>query len=207
MNTGSAHFQLVRAVLSLFLFAPPSTLLAADPCSGIQQSQGVSASDTFKVSSTTLSTTDLNAAIGYWSGACGGYGDTFPSMRVGSGTGVPITVIYIDSPSTLASGSCGRTTPTLVLPGSTLQSAEIKIWSKQANGVVCNRVDTLAHELGHLLGLKDAPTSTCQGRIMGERPNNGTRSVSASDCRIADERWRTTSEHSPGERPPRCRDH
>lgn len=199
---------LLRIVLAAGFAAPSLPLFALDPCSGIQQSQGVSTGDVLKITSSTFSAADLSSATAYWSGVCTNFGSTFPSLRVNANSGIPVSVTFIDSISTIPSGACGQTTPTLVYPNNLLSAAHIKIWAKQSNGVICNKVDTLAHELGHLLGLKDAPSSAnCMGRIMGQRPDGGTRSVSASDCAIADERWRTTPENSPGDRPPRCRDH
>lgn len=180
----------------------------ADPCSQPNTSQGFSFGDQLNVSSAQLPAAEIGAAITYWAGSCTGYGSRFPSMSMGGSGGIPITVEYFDAPSALPSGSCGRTTPSLVGPSLFLRAAKIEIWKTQGNGVPCNRVDTLAHELGHVLGLKDKPLSTCLGRIMGERPAGGTRAVTSSDCGVAAERWITSTERPPGPigRPPRCRD-
>lgn len=179
----------------------------ADQCSVVLTSQGISNGDVLNISSAGLTSAEISGAVNYWSSRCSTYGTHFPSMTVGGSGGIPIQVITYSGTSTSASGSCGLTTKSLDAPGLTLRSAKIEIWSKQGNGVICNKTDTLAHEIGHLLGLKDVSQAACSGRIMGERAENGTRSVGASDCGIADERWRTTPENSPNDRPPRCRDH
>ena len=55
--------------------------------------------------------------------------------------------------------------------------------------------DTLAHELGHVYGLDNAPSDpTCLGHIMGSRTPGGTRTVLADDCEVAQEKWLTPTE-------------
>lgn len=181
---------LIAAVMSL------STLqVGADECSQ-SNSNGISSGDVLNIAG--VSSTEVNTAIGYWSGGCLGYGRSFPSMSAGGSGGVAVSVTHHTGTSTLASGSCGRTTFTLQGPGNTVTSANIDLWDRQGNGVDCVLTDTLAHELGHVLGLADNDTSACVGRIMGGRPPGGTRSVSSSDCIVAGQRWWTSNDTSPG---------
>ena len=182
----SAIHALVAAVMSL------SALQAgADECSQ-PNSNGISSGDVLNISG--VSSSDINASIGYWSGGCSGYGNSFPSMSAGGSGGVAVSVIHHAGTSTLASGSCGRTTFTLQGPGNNVTSANVDIWDRQGNGVDCVFADTLAHELGHVLGLADNDTSACVGHIMGGRPPGGTRSVSLSDCIVAGQRWSTSND-------------
>lgn len=184
----------------------------ADTCS-VQvapSAQGISSGDRLLFSSQQLSPGEVGNAIAYWSTGCPSYGSGFPIMRTATPTGppgIPVEVIFHDQTSPLGSGTCGRTTKTITAPANTLAAARIEIWRTQGNGVSCNRIDTLAHEIGHLLGLMDAPFAECTGRIMGERPAGGTRGVGSDDCRVANDSWRTSSENPGTVRPPRCRDH
>ena len=167
--------------------------VGADDCSQ-PNSNGISSGDALNISG--VSSTDINTSIGYWSGGCTGYGNSFPSMTAGGSGGVAVNVTHHTGTSTLASGSCGRTTFTLQGPGNTVTSANVDIWDRQGNGVDCILTDTLAHELGHVLGLADNDTAACVGHIMGGRPPGGTRSVSSSDCTVAGQRWSTSNDTS-----------
>jgi hypothetical protein len=172
-----------------------SLYVGADECSQ-SNSNGVSSSDELNISGIDSST--ITTAIGYWSGGCPGYGTTFPSMTVGGSGGISVTVTHYSGTSTLTTGSCGHTMFSLQGPGNTVTSASIEIWDRQGNGIDCILSDTLAHELGHILGLADNPSSACIGRIMGGRPPGGTRSVSSSDCMVAGQKWLTSKDISPG---------
>jgi hypothetical protein len=186
----SATRYLIAAVVSL------SALHAgADECSQ-PNGNGISSGDVLNISG--VSNSDINTSIGYWSGGCPGYGGSFPSMSAGGSGGVAVNVTHHTGTSTLASGSCGRTTFTLQAPGNTVASANIDVWDQQGNGIDCVLTDTLAHELGHVLGLADNDTSACVGHIMGGRPPGGTRSISPADCVVAGQRWSTSNDTSRG---------
>lgn len=191
----SATRYLIAAVVSL-----GALHAGADECSQAN-SNGVSSGDVLNISG--VSSTDINTSIGYWDGSgdssgCPGFGSSFPSMSAGGSGGVPVSVTHHTGTSTLTSGSCGRTTFTLQAPGNTVTSASIEIWDRQGNGVDCIFTDTLAHELGHVLGLADNDSSGCTGHIMGARPPGGTRSVSSADCIVAGQRWSTSNDTSGG---------
>jgi len=65
------------------------------------------------------------------------------------------------------------------------------------DGIVCNPVDTLAHELGHVLGLHestcgvngimDAPSTAWVNGVVVTQP----RAVTSAECAMADDRWAT----------------
>jgi len=186
----SATPFLIAAVVSL-----SALHVGADECSQLN-SNGISSGDILNISG--LSSTDINASIAYWSSGCSGYGSSFPSMSAGGSGGVAIGVTHHSGTSTLASGACGRTTFTLQAPGNRVTSANIEIWDQQANGIECVLTDTLAHELGHILGLADNDSSACVGHIMGGRPPGGTRSVNSADCVVAGQRWSTSYDTSNG---------
>lgn len=66
------------------------------------------------------------------------------------------------------------------------------------------REDTIAHEIGHVLGLAD---SACSGYMMSSP--SAPRSVQTAECNEADDSWDTTAEnpgdpHDPPEEPPQC---
>ncbi|HTG32325.1 MAG TPA: hypothetical protein VLB76_05295 [Thermoanaerobaculia bacterium] len=188
-SRSTAHY-LIAAMVSL-----TALHVGADECSQ-PNGNGISSGDVLNISG--VSSTDIDTSIGYWSGGCPGYGNSFPSMSIGGSGGVAVNVTHHTGTSTLASGSCGRTTFTLQAPGNTVTGASIDIWDRQGNGVNCIFTDTLAHELGHVLGLADNDTSACIGHIMGGRPSGGTRSISASDCVVAGQRWSTSHDTSLG---------
>lgn len=169
--------------------------VGADECSQ-PNTNGVSSGDQINISGIDSST--ITTAISYWSGGCPGYGSGFPSMTAGGSGGIAVSVIHHSGTSTLNTGSCGRTMFNLQAPGNTVTSATIELWDRQGNGVDCNLSDTLAHEIGHVLGLADNPSSACIGHIMGERPPGGTRSVSSSDCTVAGQQWLTTNDTQGG---------
>jgi hypothetical protein len=119
-------------------------------------------------------------------------------MSAGGTGGIAVSVTHHAGTSTLASGSCGRTAFILQAPENKVTGANIDIWDQQGNGVDCVFTDTLAHELGHVLGLADNDTSACVGHIMGGRPPGGIRSVSSADCVVAGQQWSTSSDGSRG---------
>jgi hypothetical protein len=179
-------------VLAALLVATP---VGADECSQ-PNTNGVSSGDILNISG--VSSADINAAIAYWSGGCPGFGSSFPSMSAGGSGGISVSVVHHTGTSTLASGSCGRTSYDLQSPNNVVTGANVEIWDRQGNGVDCIFTDTLAHELGHILGLADNGSSACVGRIMGGRPPGGTRSVSSSDCVVAGQQWSTSNDTSGG---------
>ncbi|HET9227784.1 MAG TPA: hypothetical protein VFR31_14010, partial [Thermoanaerobaculia bacterium] len=148
----------------------------------------------FTISTVGFTSSEVNTAIGYWS-ACSEYGGEFPQMQIGGSGGVPITIIKRTGNSTTNSGGCGVTDPDIV--NGHLESAVIEVWTNQKNGTSCAPLsDSIAHELGHILGLGDALDSSCNGHIMGARILS-TRDVYPDDCAMADDMWETSTESTP----------
>ena len=182
---------LIAAVMSL-----SAIHAAADDCSQ-PNGNGISSGDVLDI--TGASSAEINTAIGYWSGGCPGYGGSFPSMSAGG------TWRYRgqrDPPYRHLDSHLGQLRPDRMFmfqaPGNTVTGAIVEIWDRQGNGVDCVFTDTLAHELGHVLGLADNDTSACVGHIMGGRPPGGTRSVSSADCAVAGQQWSTSTDTSHG---------
>jgi hypothetical protein len=131
-----------------------------------------------------------------------GCGQTFPSLALNNNQAnftVGVTLHDSDGPR------CGVTTWYTPYAGSQPQPISIDLYTTQAGGHPCDPIsDSLAHEIGHVLGLGDAPNpgTTCLGSIMGGRYDGGTRTISSSDCNTADQDWTTPAETPPQQPPP-----
>ena len=121
--------------------------------------------------------------------ACAGYGSGIPAFS--TGTALP-RYFHIRHLPEAGPGICGE-----------LRGHEITLYSfaLAANGelVWCGEPGkSLAHELGHALGLVDATKALCSERIMaahpGERRRIDTRQVTAEECAEVDRRWLTARE-------------
>lgn len=130
-----------------------------------------------------FSTQDLEHAQSQWS-TCGGYGSQFPSIEIG-GSG---RQVYIEvggrNPDT--GGKCEKIDWNIT--GHTLMSATITIYTHQGNGTSCGPLDEdIAHAIGHIFGLDDATSGSCDGSLMGVRQAGGTRQpASIAECSAAD---------------------
>jgi hypothetical protein len=131
------------------------------------------------------------AALAMW-GSCTTYGAGFPKFQLEAG---PERVISARLVPASGKAICGE-----------LRGREIVLYAfaRLANGTVvrCEPVaETLAHELGHVLGLLDAPNeASCSEHIMAALPMHGDRrSVATGECDAVDARWRTASEAWPVE--------
>lgn len=192
----------ITLVCVLVLVALPGSLAA-----GVSQLSGFSSTGQDMVTVSGTGSSRINNAISYWQ-ACGTLGQELPSMSAGSGGDVHVTVIYNSGQH---GANCGTFTP-----GNTNASATIELWdtSSTSSGSTyqCNVDDTLAHELGHVLGLAN---STCSGHMMAA-PNisnqNGTlvadpRAPQAGECSMVDSNWFTTWEQNQVPDPENPRDH
>ena len=133
-------------------------------------------------------------AIALWQ-ACASYGTGFPAFS--TGTALP-RYFHIRHLAEAGPGICGE-----------LRGREITLYSfaRAANGelVWCGEPGkSLAHELGHALGLVDAREAQCSERIMaahpGERKRVDTRQITAEECAEVDRRWLTAPEVAARER-------
>jgi len=148
---------------------------------------------------TGISTSQLTAAAGYWA-TCPSYGTGFPRFTTDNvSADAQVTVVYSGGSGT----SCGLTTHSANNPN----VIQIQLWDRgldtAGHPYDCNVVDTLAHELGHVL---DLDNSTCPGYIMGPTTLStmnghevaGTRSVNSQECSTVSNRWTTSFDQSGG---------
>ncbi len=130
----------------------------------------------------------VEAAVGLWR-QCRNFGSGFPEI-VGAGAADRLVVVE-HRPSEAGPGRCGS-----------FVGSRIVLWGsqRQPDGTVrpCGALEqNLAHELGHVLGLVDAPRGgTCSRRIMARlhRGNLGSRRVQPDECMAVGQLWLTPVE-------------
>ncbi|HEY0159167.1 MAG TPA: hypothetical protein VGF28_17910 [Thermoanaerobaculia bacterium] len=146
----------------------------------------------------TTGTSLLNAGADYWRDGCTEEGTGFADICVNCSaqSSFPVRINFVDAASptgrcgeTQYSGAGGTTPPT---------SATVTLW-KTAGGYSClPYADPLAHELGHVLGLRDPMNAgQCNGSIMGARAVGGVRQVTSADCSEVEIAWLISSETNP----------
>jgi hypothetical protein len=136
----------------------------------------------------------IDGAIGAWTTGCGSVvGSGFPSLNNGSNATQPTYTVVLGGANS-SGPACGRTSGTT-----------ITLYSSASDGLTSfdcgSMTQNLSHEIGHTLGLADAPTgSPCQFFIMApvNRANAFSRSVQDAECMKADFKWRTPHEGGSG---------
>lgn len=182
-------------LLGVLLGAIPKPTWAVD-CSTQRTGAGFSTASTMNLTSSNFTTAELQAAADYWSG-CAGYGTEIPSFQIGGSGGIPITVTRVNGVSQSSTGGCGEATITSNAQNQVLR-VSVTIWTQQTNGNSCEPIsDSLAHELGHVLGLADALDPACNNFIMGRRVLTTRDPAGAGECAIADDVWEVPGESSP----------
>jgi hypothetical protein len=191
---------LLVALLLLGLRAQSSRAQCAQYSGNVPPETGIGA--IFFSPQDTTSDNSLDQAIGYWSSGCSGmWGTNIPTLQRGSGS-PSVAVHYLAGASTNGTGSCGESS--VYVSNGKLIYGSIWVWSSQTNGLPCNVIDTIAHEIGHILGLGD---NTCPGDIMGTTSVGVPRTVEAGDCIAVDGLWTTPQEtyyYGGGGTPPTC---
>ncbi|MEM7480860.1 MAG: hypothetical protein AAF481_06775 [Acidobacteriota bacterium] len=91
-------------------------------------------------------------------------------------------------------GGCGYTIREYNQSGD-LTGVTIRIFEQSYSGEPCDNLDrTMAHEIGHLMGLGDVERWECRDRIMYGYNRPGPTTVSVEDCQRADAQWWTDFE-------------
>ncbi|HEX6099977.1 MAG TPA: matrixin family metalloprotease [Thermoanaerobaculia bacterium] len=131
----------------------------------------------------------IGAGVGYWTQKCGNSGTTFPALKANQSGEMTIGVQLEAGTSTTSSGGCGVFRHQLG-PSGRVIGGTIVIFDADVLGQDCepDRAETIAHEIGHVLGLGH---SECAGYIMSY---SATRQVQSAECAKADERWTTPEE-------------
>lgn len=130
-------------------------------------------------------------AVRSWS-TCRNYGTGFPAFRVGERGTRTIQVRYVRGSDGLTR-TCGEFRgDTVVLYATTV--------GPRGRRIPCGSLaENLAHELGHVLGLRDCPDlRACDTHAMTyieEGTNGHGRTVKAEECQLVGQRWLTTAEH------------
>lgn len=129
----------------------------------------------------------VSRAIAFWR-SCDGYGSGFPDLEPAGRC--PRSVV-VHSVSTCGQGQCGS-----------FAGREIVLYPCAVAGdgeISCgDPALVLAHELGHVLGLGDAPAApACSHAIMAGAGAWLLRGVQNEECALADARWITAGEDAP----------
>jgi hypothetical protein len=143
-----------------------------------------------------IGTSSLTNGAAMWS-TCSDYGYAFPTIQVGGFPGtITITANYVGQAS--GGNACSQTQVTTNAAGQVI-SATIFTYASSNIYPDCSviRDSSIAHELGHVLGLND---SACTGYVMG--PPIANRSVQSAECTQVDNQWTTPAENQQQPPPP-----
>jgi hypothetical protein len=185
---------------ALLTFTLPS--LKAQSCSSELYPRNYGTSLTF-CAGNGVDGADLQAAIAMWSSVCGESGTGFPSLSTSSGGDYTFNIQLTPGRNPNVNASCGQLEGTFNSWG-TLTGGTVVLYQFDWSGHDCGPmvVETIAHEIGHVLGLNDSTSPSCSNRIMA--PNSGypgDRHVQPDECTQADSEWTTPSELAPGPGP------
>lgn len=153
---------------------------------------------------------------GMWQ-SCSQSGDGFPSLLPNTNGGdIAVGVVLAGGVSTSTTGGCGQFRPTFNASSGRLTGGTIELFDATTSGYDCepDRSETIAHEIGHILGLNDTNNPSCYGHIMGPHVIGGNPplAVQPDECAAADSYWTTPIEIArannppPNDPPPRPRD-
>jgi len=128
----------------------------------------------------------LERAVAKWA-ACGEYGRDFPRFVV---SGPAFRTLHVRFLRTSPSQVCGQFSRDTILLYASAHD-------RQGRRVACDLYENnLAHELGHALGLLDAPPDApCRRAIMAQDDlRQPGRRVAAEECAAAASRWLTSGD-------------
>lgn len=185
-----------KAGLALLLLVLSPTFVKASTCAPDDPfyASSIGGTVSIEVESGTPDGNSLGDGVNQWNATCGN--DDVPTIFFGDTGDIHIGVRF-EGPAPVGN-NCGRV---LISYNSLNQitGATIYVYSQSGTtGQACDRQeDTVAHEIGHVLGLTDVSESnadSCNGRIMNlrERGADGStfdRSVSSGDCTEVEKNW------------------
>ena len=178
--------------VAVSLLAAARLEVRAQSCVNTLYPPGTAGSISFSSSSPNILGTQVTTAVGEWTGVCPENG-TYPTMLANAFAGEIHIDIVLRSVS--PHEGCGQFEPELNTSGQ-VAGGTIVLYDASATGRDCEmtRTSTLAHEMGHVLGLGN---STCLGHMMGPAID---RSVQPDECQTVRNQWTTTEEQN-GEPP------
>lgn len=146
-----------------------------------------------------ISASNISDAISKWE-TCSQFGTGFPTLTASCCGDYTFTVVHQSGTSTNSQGGCGLFQPAQNSSGAVV-GGTIVVFDAQSNGVDCEpfRDVTIAHEIGHGLGLGD---SNCSGYIMGAPSGTPYDLPQPDECQQVNNQW-TTSYEAPAN-PPGC---
>jgi hypothetical protein len=137
----------------------------------------------------------ISAGVAKWQ-SCAQSGGGFPSLITSGWADMTFRVELVGGISKSQTGGCGQFAPDLNPSTHQVIGGKVQLFDASLNGVDCEpyRDETIAHEIGHGLGLAE---STCPGYMMGPPGAPGSRSAQSDECATADANWTTPAEAPP----------
>lgn len=160
---------------------------AAEDCAPIDPNQSISLGVDLITLNVVTGSASIAAAGGDIWNACPEAGVAMPNFTTSSGGQVQLNVHIVGGTS--PTEGCGRSSVATNSSGQ-LVGGDIWIYDATPSGIQCNQqTQTMAHELGHFLGLIDNHSDDCLGRIMGDFVPGVPRSLAPEDCSRVDGRF------------------
>lgn len=141
-----------------------------------------------------MSSGNVTSAIGMWE-TCATYESGFPAFVIGQQGDITINIAFASGRNPDQHAGCGGFVPSNgsggVVTGGTITIYEQPGAAAAFNSCSSTYVETIAHELGHVLGLSE---SGCSGYIMTGNTGSPGRAVYGAECGAAALRWTTPAE-------------
>lgn len=138
----------------------------------------------------------IQQGMSMWSD-CPSYGSGFADFWLNTSGDVNVTINLVSGQNPNPNGGCGGGQLPIDQTTGRITGGTITLYTRSgATNSPCDAswAETVAHELGHVLGLGD---STCDNWIMGRNQDPqtaGQRSVQSGECFAANQNWDTATE-------------